>query len=62
MAVPKYKSCKMRTRRRRSANMKHTAPNLSTCATCGNSVLPHHVCPKCGSYRGKQILEPEALA
>ncbi|MFP4562494.1 MAG: 50S ribosomal protein L32 [Spirochaetia bacterium] len=59
MAVPKYKTSKARTRRRRSINMKLNAPNLIECSTCGNKVLPHRVCPKCGFYRGKQILELE---
>lgn len=62
MAVPKNKTCKMRSRRRRSANMKITAPQLIACANCGNMLQRHRVCPKCGFYRGKQILTPEALA
>ena len=26
---------------------------------CSNLVLPHHVCPKCGFYRGRQVITPE---
>ena len=59
MAVPKYKTSKARSRRRKSINMKLTAPNLVECSTCGNKVLPHRVCPKCGFYKGRQILELE---
>jgi len=59
MAVPKNRTSKARTRRRRSINMKLGAPHLVECSTCGNKVLPHRVCPKCGFYRGKQILELE---
>lgn len=62
MAVPKYKTSKARSRRRRSINMKLAAPTLIECSSCGNKILPHRVCPKCGSYRGKQVLEPESLA
>jgi len=56
MAVPKYKTSKSRTRRRRAINMALSVPNLVGCGNCGNRVLLHRVCPKCGYYRGKQIL------
>jgi large subunit ribosomal protein L32 len=62
MAVPKYKTSKARTRRRKSINMKLESPNLRECNNCGNLVLPHRICPKCGFYRGEQILEPEDMA
>ncbi|GHU21482.1 50S ribosomal protein L32 [Spirochaetia bacterium] len=58
MAVPRYKTSKARTRRRQSINMKLEAPHLVECNTCGNQVLLHHVCPKCGFYRGKQVIIP----
>lgn len=60
MAVPRGKTSKARTRRRQSINMKLVAPNLVECGNCGNRVLLHRVCPKCGFYRGKQIIVPEA--
>jgi len=62
MAVPKYKTSKKRSRTRRSANMKLAVPGLVECGTCGNKVLPHRVCPKCGYYRGNQIIELENMA
>ncbi len=62
MAVPKFKSSQKRSRRRRAENMKTEVPNLMTCSNCGNKKLPHRVCTKCGYYRGKQVLEIEALA
>jgi large subunit ribosomal protein L32 len=58
MAVPRSKTSKARTSRRQSINMKLTAPTLIECSTCGNRVLLHRVCPKCGFYRGKQIINP----
>ncbi|MBC8343718.1 MAG: 50S ribosomal protein L32 [Spirochaetia bacterium] len=61
MAVPKYKTSKAKSRSRRSINMKLTAPNLVECGTCGNRVLPHRVCPKCGFYRGQQVLNLEDI-
>ena len=60
MAVPKFKTSKARTRRRQSINMKLTAPNMVECGTCSNKILPHHVCPKCGFYRGKQVIVPDS--
>ncbi|MGI6466415.1 MAG: 50S ribosomal protein L32 [Sphaerochaetaceae bacterium] len=62
MAVPKYKTSKARTSSRKSANMRLSAPTLTECQTCGNMVLPHRVCPKCGHYRGKQIINLENMA
>ncbi len=59
MAVPKSRASKARSRRRKSINMKRSAPGLAECSSCGNLVLPHRVCPKCGSYRGRQVLELE---
>ncbi len=62
MAVPKRKTSKAKTRGRKAINMKMTAPGLSECSTCGNKVVPHRVCPKCGFYKGKQYLELEEIA
>jgi large subunit ribosomal protein L32 len=60
MAVPRSKTSKARTSRRQSINMKLTAPTLIECSSCGNRVLRHRVCPKCGCYRGKQVIVPNA--
>ena len=59
MAVPRNKTSKARTRRRRSINMKLIEPTMIDCSTCGNKVLLHRVCPKCGFYRGKQVIVPD---
>ena len=62
MAVPRAKTSKARTSRRQTINMKLSAPTMIKCGNCGNSVLLHRVCPKCGFYRGKQIIMPESKA
>ncbi|MBN2049334.1 MAG: 50S ribosomal protein L32 [Spirochaetales bacterium] len=62
MAVPKHKVIKSKTRSRKAANMKLRTPDLVECANCGNRVLPHRICPKCGFYKGKQVFEPEDMA
>lgn len=62
MAVPKHKASKARTRRRRTINMRLQPPHPVECNNCGNLTLLHKICPKCGFYRGKQILKPEDMA
>ena len=37
-------------------------PSLIECGNCGNKVLPHRICPKCGYYKDKQVIEPEEMA
>ena len=60
MAVPRAKTSKAVTRRR--VNMHLNAPHLVECSNCGNLVMQHHVCPKCGFYRGRQVITPETNA
>jgi len=55
-AQPKQKRSKVRTRTRRSHESK-SLPNLSPCPQCKAPRLPHRVCPECGFYKGKKILE-----
>ena len=35
-------------------------PNLSECGNCHQPVLPHRVCPHCGYYKGRQVLNLDA--
>jgi large subunit ribosomal protein L32 len=58
MAVPRAKTSKARTRRRQTLNMRLTEPTLIKCSACGNEVQRHRVCPKCGFYRGRQVIIP----
>ncbi|WP_086046243.1 50S ribosomal protein L32 [Treponema endosymbiont of Eucomonympha sp.] len=60
MAVPRAKTSKARTRRRRGINMRLTAPLLVACGNCGNLKMQHHVCPKCGFYHGRQVIIPKS--
>ncbi len=56
MAVPKKKTSKSKRDMRRS----HHAikmPNVSRCPKCQEPVLSHHVCPSCGTYRGREIIK-----
>jgi len=56
MANPKHRTSKSKRDMRRSHDKK-AAPNVSTCPQCGETKLPHHVCPNCGSYKGQTIVE-----
>lgn len=59
MAHPKRKTSKARRDKRRSHHA-IKAPVLVECGNCGEKHRMHHVCPHCGHYRGRQILEVEA--
>ena len=59
MAVPRSKTSKAVTKGRQTVNMKLKAPHLVECGNCGNLILQHHVCPKCGFYNGRQVITPE---
>ncbi len=53
--VPKKKSPKSRQGKRRSHLRMH-APKLSECPQCHNARLPHHACPTCGYYKGREAI------
>ena len=59
MAVPKRKVSKARRDKRRSNNSKLTLPGMTKCPKCGEYVLTHRVCPACGTYDGKKVIEVE---
>ena len=58
MGVPKKKTSKARRDKRRSHDSL-TARSLSLCPQCHEPKLPHRVCPHCGTYKGKEIVEVE---
>ncbi len=55
MALPKRRHTTSRQNKRRS-HWKPAIPSLTRCPQCGQTILPHHVCPSCGSYRGRQVI------
>jgi large subunit ribosomal protein L32 len=56
MANPTSRHSRSRRDKRR-ANWKIIAPNVVECAECKEPTLSHRVCPSCGNYRGKKIIE-----
>jgi large subunit ribosomal protein L32 len=56
MPLPKRRHSRARGRKRRT-NWKLEAPNVVACPSCGQATLPHHVCPSCGYYKGRQVID-----
>ncbi len=55
-AVPFRKVSKTRKRMRRSHNA-IDVPGMIKCPNCGEMIKAHRVCPKCGSYKGKTVVD-----
>ncbi len=58
MAVPKRKTSKQKRDSRRS-HWKATPPTLSECPQCHQMRPPHQVCPHCGYYKDREVIEVE---
>jgi large subunit ribosomal protein L32 len=58
MPNPKRRHSKARRDRRR-AHDALPAPGLSECPHCHESKAPHRVCPHCGYYKGRAVIEVE---
>ena len=56
MAVQQCKKSKQKIRQRRSAN-RYKGLEVGKCTKCGAPAMPHRACKKCGSYKGKQVLD-----
>ncbi len=59
MPVPKYRTSASKRDMRRSHHALK-APGLSVCPNCHEVKLSHVVCPSCGFYKGKQVLETKS--
>lgn len=57
MAVPKRRQSKSRSAIRRAQVMKRTAMPSIPCPRCDEPKLPHRVCPGCGYYRDRLVIE-----
>lgn len=53
---PKRKYAKARQGKRRS-HLHLQQPVLNECPQCHSFKLAHHVCPTCGSYAGREVVE-----
>jgi large subunit ribosomal protein L32 len=59
MAVPKRRTSKSRQGHRRSHHYV-TAVQVQYCPKCNEPVMPHRLCPNCGSYQGREVVNMEA--
>jgi large subunit ribosomal protein L32 len=57
MAVPKRKLSRSRTRHRKAQWIKMSAPTKATCPRCKAPTRPHTVCPTCGTYAGRVVVD-----
>jgi large subunit ribosomal protein L32 len=62
MAVPKRRTSRQKRDSRRANHDKIVAPAIVRCANCGEVKRPHRVCPACGFYDGKAVVEKPAEA
>jgi len=56
MALPKRRHSKSRRDKRRT-NKGLTSISLGACPHCGEAKLPHRICPACGYYKGRPVVE-----
>jgi large subunit ribosomal protein L32 len=59
MALQQSKLSKQRSRQRKAAN-RYRGLKPAKCGLCGAAVQPHRVCPKCGHYKGRQVVSVTA--
>lgn len=61
MAVPKRRTSKSRKGHRRSHH--HVTPvGVQYCPRCNEPILPHKICPNCGHYQGREVINMDEKA
>lgn len=58
MAVPKKAKSKSRRGMRRAHQAISSATTIN-CPNCGEKTLLHRICPNCGFYKGKEVVNME---
>jgi large subunit ribosomal protein L32 len=56
MAVPKKRTSSARRDKRR-ANHRAEEATLNRCPRCHSPRRPHRVCPTCGTYKGREVVD-----
>ncbi len=56
MAVPKKKTSKSKRNMRRSHHALSSVKSME-CTACGERKLAHHICSKCGDYKGRIVID-----
>lgn len=60
MAVPKRKTSKARRDSRRAQTWTLSAPGIAACPQCHQMKMTHRVCPTCGFYKGRAVIDVDA--
>lgn len=58
MALPKRKISRTRRDSRRATHAV-AVPTVGECPHCHSPKAPHRVCPNCGMYNGRQVVNVE---
>lgn len=56
MAVPKRRKSRSERDKRRANHDKVAPPNTVPCPNCGEQILTHRICPSCGFYKGRKVV------
>ncbi|MDP9169715.1 MAG: 50S ribosomal protein L32 [Acidobacteriota bacterium] len=59
MPNPKRRHSNARTQTRRAHDALRK-PAAAECPNCHEAKLPHRVCPHCGQYKGREVIETTA--
>jgi len=54
--VPKKRTSRAKRDSRRAHDFL-TPPTLVACSNCSSMTMPHTVCPSCGYYAGRRVLD-----
>ena len=46
-------------KKRRASHFALSKPSTKKCDKCGETVMPHRACAKCGTYKGRQVLDTD---
>ncbi len=60
MAVPKRRHSKSRKSKKQS-HQGLPKPSKSICPNCSEAKAPHEVCPHCGHYKDRMVIEIEEV-
>ncbi|MDZ7798891.1 MAG: 50S ribosomal protein L32 [Patescibacteria group bacterium] len=55
MSVPKKRKSKSSVRKKRS-HQALKSKQLIVCSHCNKKIMPHQICPYCGYYKGKEVI------
>jgi large subunit ribosomal protein L32 len=59
MALPKQRHTRhRRDRARKQYDVEFI--NINTCSNCSGPILTHKACPKCGTYKGREMVMKKA--